>query len=516
MKRFRLIIFSLLLTLSSCQKIELLKDIIEELNSKVTILDPSTGETLVGFAADGSSILEIKVDFNSDLSPQTVELAPDGSAYGEFSTSQSSTTLSTLCYELTQEDLDRGYALFYLHSDETVPSALSSSSVATIDYDIVITLESEQSVSKSFEVEVVRPPVIFVHGFGSSSETYEPMLSYITPKGLYIDQALYALDYSATSLASYDVNKSVVPDAIDQTKEAMLQAGYLFNKAVVVGHSMGGVLTRLYMQSCYGVDYRDDILKIVTIDSPFTGTQLANFGVSLADRYPNSPLKVIYNIGAIIDFQVDSEATLNVLNGESLNSVIVPTHIIAATFGDTKSIMSLISEKMYVQALLTFLVQHVATESIYGEDNDLVVPLSSQICGIEEGILKNFVTTYSGEWHCSVHTTEAAATEIIELLETPSTNTKTFSTAGFKPSFLSYDNADFAGITMLESSLSELKSSSDVLITLGLDGDGNIVDMGYESDSEQIEITNTSIAEQYTIGVSSSQSSTLLFYELNL
>lgn len=513
MKRAYLItlLFISSLALSSCDKIEALKDLIDALDTRVTILDPTSGETIKGFAADGASIIEVKITFNSDENPTTITIAPESDEYGVFSTSLSSDTNSSISYELTAEDLDREYALFYLHSDETMPSALSTSSSATINYNVTVTVDNGEEVSRSFDVEVVRPPVIFAHGFGSNKSTYDPMLSYITPKGLYLDAALYILDYSLTSLASYDVNKSVIPDAIDYTKAAMLTSGYIFSKAVVVGHSMGGVLTRLYMQSSYGVDYRDDILKIITIDSPFTGTQLANFGVSLADKYPDSPLKIIYKIGAIIDFQVDSEATVNELNGTSLNKVILPTHILSATFGDTKSIMSMISEKQYVQALLAFLVQHIVTENIYGEDNDLIVPLSSQICGIEEGLLKSFVTTYSGEWHCSVHTTETIANDILELLDTPSTDSKKFSTAGFKPSFLSYDSANHTSVTMVEKSATEISSIADILIKLGLDDSGNIIDMGYKSSSESLEITNTSVVEEYTIGISSTDKSTIFF-----
>lgn len=510
----KIYIFLLPLLLFSCDKLEALKSLLDELDTRVTVLDPSTGDSISGFAADGSSTIQIKVTFNSDDSPTQIEITPDGSAYGLFSTSQTASLSdqSEIVYTLTEEDLERDYALFYLHSDETMPSALTSSSVATISYDVRVSSDSDDSISRSFDVEVVRPPVIFAHGFGSDKSTYDPMLSYIKPKGLYIDAALYALDYSSTSLASYDVNKSVISDAIDYTKSAMLAAGYVFDKAVVVGHSMGGVLTRLYMQSSYGVDYRDDILKIITIDSPFAGTQLANFGVSLADKYPDSPLKVIYNIGAIIDFQVDSEATLNELNGESLNKVILPTHILSATFGDTKSIVNMISEGQYVQALLTFLIQQVATEKIYGEDNDLVVPLSSQICGIEQGLLKDYVTTYSGEWHCSVHATEEAANDVMELLETPSTNTKSFSTAGFAPTFLTYDNSNHSSIIMVETSSSDdITSVADVLIRLGLDADGNLVGMGYESEDESVEMTGDGVVEEQVIGLSSSDKTKLFF-----
>ncbi|MFI3258636.1 MAG: alpha/beta hydrolase [Rikenellaceae bacterium] len=511
MKKIYIILLSL--ALISCDKIAALKDLMEALETRVTIFDPTSGQLISGFAADGGSVIEIKVSFNSDENPISIAIAPEGEAYGLLSTSQEAFTQSSISYELTTEDIERGYALFYLLSDEDLPSSLATTSSATISYDVTITVESDEEVSRSFDVEVVRPPVIFAHGFASSDITYDPMLSYITPKGLYIDSGLYVLDYMLTSLASYEVNKTVISDAIDQTKSAMLAEGYIFKKAVVVGHSMGGVLTRLYMQSSYGVDYRDDILKIITIDSPFSGTQLANFGIGLADKYPDSPLKLVYKMGAIIDFQVDSEATLNVLNGESLNKVILPTHILSATFGDTKSIVGLISDGQYVQALLSFLVQKVATEYIYGEDNDLIVPHSSQIGGIEESLLKDYVTTYSGEWHCSVHTTEAAANDIMELLDTPSTNGKKFSTAGFNPSFLSYDATSHTSVTMVEKSSSEIASLVTSLITIGLDADGDIVDMGYESadDNESITIENSSVVETYTIGVSTTESSTLFF-----
>lgn len=469
--------------------------------------------TIKGIAADGATTMEIKVALENYTDPTTITISPKGEAFGLFSDSAESVDAkSTLTYTIKQEDISRKYATLYLHSQETLPSELSTKSVATITYNITVESDSEPA-TQELQVEVVRPPVIFAHGFGSDRTTFDPMLSYIKPKGLYVDGALYALDYSATSLSSYDVNKSVIADAIDHTKETMRASGYLFEKAVLVGHSMGGVLTRLYMQSSYGVDYRDDILKIICIDSPFMGTQLANFGVSLAERYPESPLKIIPQIGAIVDFQVDSEATLSDLNGETLNSVILPTHILSATFGDTQSIVKLIQKKQYAQALLTFLVQHVATDKIYAEDNDLIVPLSSQICGVSDSILKDYVTTYSGEWHCSVHTKEVAAEDLIELLDTQSSSTSKFSHDGFAPEQLSYDNANTEAVTMVAKSKEELLSASDIVLWIGLNAEGSIVDMGYKSDSKKITMASEDVVMQQIIGVSSSDTTTIYYSE---
>ncbi|MFI3321993.1 MAG: hypothetical protein R3Y50_05660 [Rikenellaceae bacterium] len=111
MKKFCLHILLILSMLSSCDKIEQIKDLVDELDTRVRVLDPATGDAITGFAADGASILEIKVVFNSEELPVCVNISPEGEGFGSFSSSQELKGETDISYDLTQEDLERGCIL---------------------------------------------------------------------------------------------------------------------------------------------------------------------------------------------------------------------------------------------------------------------------------------------------------------------------------------------------------------------------------------------------------------------
>ncbi len=430
-------------TITSCSdKVEAIKGVLEGIElspeSDSETGEPSFSSSVKGLAADGESkiIVAIAADASNPATDITITSDVDWGTVGGDET----------IYAINGES----YYIFSLTSEESLPTALDAAAVATINYTIEAKFSdgSEKSATKS--IEVVRPPVIFAHGLASGPETFDPMLEYIRPMGLYVDSALYALDYKATSLASYQTNNRVVPEAIDATFAAMLRAGYVASKATLVGHSMGGILTRIYLQDGVFNDdgvsqkepYRGDILKIITIDTPHSGSQLADFALTLGDNH--SILSIFSKMGAIVDLAVESEATADLNSAEKLsvgNALKVPTHLITAEIGTLSGIVELVSDEQYAIAVLSFLLDAVGSKLVYGDDtSDVVVPMLSQMGGVESSLLKKYITTYTNEWHCSVHMTEQAATDIVELLNTVSSDSKTFTTAGFAPDVLSYNN----------------------------------------------------------------------------
>lgn len=455
--------------------------------TSIAIFSADGSQSVKGLAADGAAVVRLVVTFDTLLQPSELKITPTYEVFGVLSEDAilDEGETSSITIALTAEHYSEGGVTLYLISEEEQPESLSKSSSTEIGYMLQIkNLIGTEELA--FSVEVVRPGAIFAHGFASYPETFDPMFGYINAKGIYREGGLYALDYTETSLSEYEVNKEVVRDAIDHTKAEMLADGYVCEKFALVGHSMGGVLIRLYLQSSYDdVPYRDDILKLITIDTPHTGTQLADFGIALSEKYPDSPLAIVGEIGAIVDFQTDSDATLNYLNGESLNRAVVPTHVLTATFGDMMSLLSMISDGLYLEALLVYLVQELLTNNIYGEDNDLIVPVSSQQCGVVDGFRYDYVTSYSGEWHSSVHTTEAAADDIMTLLDTPSYFDTCFTTAGFNPERLYYNDDSHSGVQFTEMSYDAITSLGlQNLLVVDFDSLGGILYMAYSEDGE--------------------------------
>lgn len=438
--------------------------------------DLSDLSLMLGLAADGVSKINLLVPVKKSNESPIISITSEDEEWGTIDfigqTEFSSTNYNFYRYSLTAE--------------ERLPEALASGSVAELTYKISVSDSDGNSMAAPVTISVIRPAVIFAHGLASNYETFTPMLEYISSMGLYIDEALYALDYFATSIDSYATNINVVPEAINKSRQALKDAGYVNEKFTLVGHSMGGILTRLYIQNeASDYPYSDDILKIITIDTPHSGSQLADFALSLG-KDDGGALDIFEKMGAIVDLAVESEATKSLNNSDKLaaaNALEIPTHIISAHFGTTMDIAGLIKDKEYIFAVVSYLLNAFEQKYIYGDDeSDIVVPMSSQLGGIEDTWKSNFITTYSNQWHCSVHTTEQAATDIMELFNTESSDNKAFTTDGFAPLELTYSANNEAVVTMI-SSRPELASIVDQLI-VGLDKDGQIVSVSYDDEGD--------------------------------
>lgn len=451
---------------------------------------------LKGLAADGASSLDIFIPVKKSNSDPIIEITPQTEDWGIISANGK--------MELETENFN--FYRYTLTSEETLPTDLENSDIAELVYDIAVSDQDGNSLGASISIEVIRPAVIFAHGLASNAATYDPMLSYIRPLGLYLDEALYALDYAATSTSSYSVNINVIPSAIDYTRNILLEKGYVNKKMSVIGHSMGGILTRLYIQNeSTKYAYDDDILKMITIDTPHSGSQLADFALTLGDDNEQSILNIFSKMGAIVDLAVGSDATKN-LNDEAklaaANSLEIPTHVVTAHIGTLLDVAELIKEDKPLYAALTFMLNAIEQKFIYGDDeHDTIVPMTSQQGGVSNTLRGKYVTTYSNEWHCSVHTTEDAALDIIDLLNAQSSDNTLFTTDGFAPEELTYANASNLTLTAVASRpiLSEIANH----IVIGINSQGEIISAAYdEGEDDSLSLDgNSEIASQLYIAL---------------
>lgn len=189
-----------------------------------------------------------------------------------------------------------------------------------------------------FEInlKIYRPPVLMVHGLWSDSSSYKKMENSFLTEGLYIKQQLLRADYKESHDLEFAANNDVVPASIDSIIEHLSDSKIAAGKVDIVGHSMGGLLTRLYLQSS---SYQNDINKIITCNTPHSGSQAANF---LADKSSAIGTAIClgkefiedqscFN-GAVYDLRVNSPTILNDLNGASLNSKTVPSHAVITKY----------------------------------------------------------------------------------------------------------------------------------------------------------------------------------------
>lgn len=461
MKKVFLLTCMLALLITSCKRNDI-EPIIpnNEYDYQVSFYSETAADTdiptLLGVAADGESTIRVRLIKSNDNTeiPKSIKLQLESIEYGTLSKTASDNGTHILVDEtpdLKSIGAVKYYEYFY-HAPEQFIGI--NDSIMNANISIFINDENVNEKISNRTIRVIRNPILFVHGFNSSASTYDNMINDIVNTQKYKKAALYAVDYAQTSFDSYITNVSVVPNGIVKLKLNLLKSGFIANKVNVVAHSMGGALTRNYIQSD---DYRYDINKFIPINSTHSGTQIANLGISLANAYPTTILSILLTWGCLVDFQVDSQATKE-LNGSKLNKNIVPSHVLSSSYGDTKQVIALIREKQYLQAAIVYLIGNV-TDKLYNEENDILVPLSGQNAGLN---VKE-ITHYSGVWHCSILQLRESSNEIVKLFELKDSD-RAYSQDGFNPPSLTY-NPKFANNIKIDIyTESEVPVNSDKII----------------------------------------------------
>jgi|GEM_PF-2767848 len=288
-------------------------------------------------------------------------------------------------------------------------------------------------------VQFFRAPVVFVHGIWSNGDFWKPLEEELWNNG--IPAALtYRTDYTATNAKHFSYNSFVLPEAIRRILRQALEAKYSAGKVDIIAHSMGGVLSRLYLQSD---NYKNNIHKLITVNSPLSGAQscdlIMNPLVGPFMRALFGGFGMNCSEGAVEDFQVESPAILIDLNGNSLNDHTAPSHTMTTYQSAPSFIWGELGNWNYLFMLAataafigTYEGSAALTLALYmGDNHDIIVPQQSQTAGCAA------TTSVNPFWHSAwkdYHT--ELFTPLIDVLKQPVDNSSYYSTAGFNPPHL--------------------------------------------------------------------------------
>lgn len=106
-------------------------------------------------------------------------------------------------------------------------------------------------------------PIILVHGIGDNRSAFSVLRRTLRRRGY---GRIVTVNYSPFTS---DIRKAAASLA-RQVEQVCVQTGY--DQVYVIGHSLGGIIARVYVQ-CAGGD--DRVHTLVTLGSPHAGTQLA-------------------------------------------------------------------------------------------------------------------------------------------------------------------------------------------------------------------------------------------------
>lgn len=140
-------------------------------------------------------------------------------------------------------------------------------------------------------IELFRPPVVMVHGLWSNARAFANLEKELNNKGF-----MFTYCPSYNNSASFATNDRVLPRAINNILKNLRTTGETAcTKVDIVAHSMGGLLAKRIDPSFA----QKNVLKIITIGSPYQGSPLADLLIN--DILVNNPMLFGYLENFIFD-----------------------------------------------------------------------------------------------------------------------------------------------------------------------------------------------------------------------
>ncbi|NLM27917.1 MAG: alpha/beta fold hydrolase [Clostridiaceae bacterium] len=157
------------------------------------------------------------------------------------------------------------------------------------DISVSITITAKKSVPAVWNGYLSIPPVLLIHGFQDTSESFVPMKNYLENKGARV----FLMDYEASG--DFETMANILEHTLNTVKSELKQKGVLANKTNIVAHSLGGLIARYYTCRRSYIK-KQDVNKMIFINVPHHGTPWAEAGAELLDSpflkelYPTSAL----------------------------------------------------------------------------------------------------------------------------------------------------------------------------------------------------------------------------------
>ena len=130
------------------------------------------------------------------------------------------------------------------------------------------------------QIGVSRNGLLLMHGLNSNRQCFWPFGEYLYDTGSYLKQQYYIQDYSSTNTSSFYDNthkNRVVENGLKTLSKKLFDIGIASTKYDMIGHSMGGILERLYIQQ---IDNKHTF-KLITLNTPHFGSNIGNVITSL-------------------------------------------------------------------------------------------------------------------------------------------------------------------------------------------------------------------------------------------
>lgn len=137
------------------------------------------------------------------------------------------------------------------------------------------------------EIKIYKMGVGLIHGLNSNAKDCfgggkkgdgtGGLYGYLVDEAGYEDCQVRLIDYEESNKSSFDYNtwiNGVIDPQLTELYESLLANGVVSSKYALVGHSMGGILSRLYVQKINPAG----VGAIITLDTPHWGSEWGDCG----------------------------------------------------------------------------------------------------------------------------------------------------------------------------------------------------------------------------------------------
>lgn len=433
----------------------------------------TTTNPIKGVTADGETQLRLWLGEYKSISSYKVECDYPGD-WGQFSAPQ-------------KDKASNQYYMIYTApnwEDMSYPSGYEVTPSITLHVVEDDGGHYEQTVNVP-ELKILPPSIALIHGVageieGCFGEFYQWLLS----EG-YEEYQIQKIDYKPSHNNSFEFNtfsENVIANSLNDLYKKLLDKGILSSRYILCGHSMGGILSRYYAQYLRP----ESVYKIITLDTPHWGSELADFGkdkvLTLTNKFKNTPPEKVLNnayvngqgsLAAYRDLATTSTA-IRKMNNEGLENLQgIGCHAVCSYFddiSDSKSrsvsdipVLTLRQKATHDVNHLVLTTMSMAKSRMKEEQNPLVQRkrldelykdtyhdgvvalhsqrggLASQYCTMQTAPFKGLYGRESMAHHINTNKWETTYENLLRLFLLPLSD-KCFSTTGF----LSPENSSYS------------------------------------------------------------------------
>jgi len=322
----------------------------------------------------------------------------------------------------------------------TVPESIDSNEtthIVTFTADYTPDDNNLQSISEQTTLDLVRPPVLLVHGTWSDPGTWSDNITGTRQKLLNAEFKIRSVDWESLNAKNYAAKRDIFWRDINDLREEYHGSLVAFTRADVVAHSQGGNIVRLFAQDPRfhsGENFYEGYFRrFIPMAVPHLGTEFANFTHDVLATSPLPWSLVIKSLaaargknlgdGAVEDLEVGSCAN------RAIGNTLIPSHIVADECSTSScdpelfvylNLLKFASPPDFRSSLNGITLGSFQTTVFHGRSNDFVVAVESQLGGLEGN--SSFVSFFPNLEHTEMPADSGIADKVVTLLKGP-TNT---------------------------------------------------------------------------------------------